>query len=202
MKLLVATTNAGKIREIGAVLAGQVPEACGLELLGLNDLQGISQAEENGATFEENALIKARHCYSLSGIDCVADDSGLEVDALSGGPGVLSARYAGPQATDQDRVSKLLDELKQVPMTRRGARFVCIAAFAGSEGEKVFAGYAEGVILTAPRGDGGFGYDPIFYYEPLGRTFAELATDEKSRISHRGVAFAQMGHWLAGGRAG
>jgi XTP/dITP diphosphohydrolase len=202
MKLLVATTNSGKIREIGAILEGQVSEPCGLELLGLNDLQGVSQAEETGTTFEENALIKARHCYSLSGIDCVADDSGLEVEALSGRPGVFSARYGGPQATDQDRVSTMLDELKQVPMTRRGARFVCVAAFAGSGGEKVFTGYAEGVILTAPRGGGGFGYDPIFYYEPLGRTFAELTMDEKSRISHRSVAFAQMGLWLAGGRAG
>ena len=202
MKLLIATTNAAKISEITNILSEQGLMGHDFEIMGLNALKDIvtdlGDVEETGSTFEENALIKARHYNSLSGIAAVADDSGLEVDALEGRPGVLSARYAGLNATDQDRVAKLLGEMKPVPKAKRGARFVCSAAFVGPNGEKVFTATAPGWILDAPRGVGGFGYDPVFFYEPLGKTFAELSTDEKSRVSHRGRAFSQLARWLTG----
>lgn len=201
MKLLVATTNAGKTREIGAILDEyglggiQGPD---VEIVGLEALPGVVEVEETGSTFEENALIKARYYHSISGYRTLADDSGIEVDALDRRPGVLSARYAGPAATDRDRVNKLLDELKLVPEERRSARFVCAAAFVGPEGEHIFTASAPGRVLTAPRGSGGFGYDPVFYYEPLGKTFAELSDAEKARVSHRGLAFAELARWLKG----
>ena len=169
--------------------------------MGLDQLQSYKETEdveiETGSTFAENALLKARYYYAQTGITTIADDSGLEVDALRGAPGIYSARYAGPEATDRDRVEKLLGELKGIEAARRGARFVCAAAIRWNAGERVFVDEARGRLLDQARGEGGFGYDPIFYYEPLGRTFAELTEEEKVIVGHRGRAFHHLTGWLS-----
>jgi XTP/dITP diphosphohydrolase len=189
MKLLLATTNEGKIQELRKILGEE-----GFELIGLGDW--ATEVEETGETFAENALLKARYYHQVSGLPTVADDSGLEVEALQGAPGVYSARYAGAGASDLNRIMKLLEEMEKVPTEKRGARFVCVAAIAWSGGEHVFAGEAHGTLLKELRGEGGFGYDPIFYYAPLGKTFAELTGKEKAEVSHRGLAFRQLAQWL------
>lgn len=166
-----------------------------IEVVGL-DHSAHTEGIETGATFVENALLKARHFHRLSGLPTAADDSGLEVDAFGGAPGIYSARYAGPGASDADRVALLLKEMTGVPVSRRGARFVCAAAMVWEGGEKVFLDDVRGVILSGPRGTNGFGYDPVFFYEPLARTFAQLDPDEKSDVSHRGKAFRELGGWL------
>ena len=186
MRILLATTNEGKIIELQRILGEQ-----GIDLVGL-DATASTEEIETGATFAENALLKARHYYQASGLPTIADDSGLEVEALGGAPGVRSARWAGPAASDAERIVKLLDELKEVPPGNRAARFVCAAAIVWDSGERVFEDEARGIILDAPRGSNGFGYDPIFYYEPLGKTFAELTGSEKAEVSHRGRAFGQL----------
>lgn len=182
-KLLIATYNRGKARELASLL-GDVPFAIttppeeGLDL----------QVEETGATFEENAVLKARAFARASGLLTLADDSGLEVEALGGEPGVLSSRYAGPGATDEERVQYLLRRLEGVPPEGRRARFRCVIAIARPSGEvEAFQGQVEGSIALEPRGEGGFGYDPVFLL-PQGRTMAELSPEEKNRISHRGQA--------------
>jgi len=190
MKLLLATTNRGKISELKSILGQQQ-----IELIGL-DAADSTEAIETGATFVENALLKAQHYHQRTGLPTIADDSGLEVFALDGRPGVASARYAGPDASDADRIRKLLGELNQVSDGQRAARFVCAAALVWDGGEQVFEDEARGVILRAPRGAGGFGYDPVFLYEPLGKTFAELSESEKAEISHRGRAFRRLVAWL------
>jgi len=152
---------------------------------------------ETGSTFAENALLKARYYHQSRGIVTIADDSGLEVFALGGAPGVYSARYAGPEADDSARIEKLLENLKGVPRERRQARFRCAAAIVWDGGESVFDGDVNGSILENPRGDNGFGFDPIFFYEPLARTFAELTQSEKETISHRGIAFRKLSDWLS-----
>jgi XTP/dITP diphosphohydrolase len=190
VQILLATTNKGKIEELRLILGEH-----GLEVSGLTGAMSTEEIE-TGSTFEENALLKARHYHSLTGCPVIADDSGLEVDALGGAPGLYSARYAGPGATDSDRIIKLLDEMKNVTAERRTARFVCAAALVWAEGERVFVAEARGLITEAPRGQGGFGYDPVFYYPPLGHTFAELSSEEKSATSHRGLAFHRLAGWL------
>lgn len=167
----------------------------GLEVVGLGDL-ATTEEIETGSSFAENALLKARYYRKASGLITLADDSGLEVDALGGAPGVYSARYGGAGASDEERVNKLLNALKEVPPEHRAARFVCVAAIAWDGGEQTFTGEAPGRILAEPRGQAGFGYDPVFFYEPLGRTFAELTTTEKAEVSHRGSAFRQLAGWL------
>jgi len=190
MRILVATTNRGKIEELQRIMGEH-----GLEVAGVSG--AISTEEiETGSTFEENALLKARHYHSLTGEPVIADDSGLEVEALGGRPGLYSARYGGTGATDGDRVMRLLDEIENVAPEDRGARFVCAAAIVWAGGEQVFVEEARGHIIEAPRGRGGFGYDPVFYYDPLGRTFAELSSEEKSAVSHRGLAFHRLAGWL------
>ncbi len=189
MELLLATTNEGKIKELRKILGDE-----GLELLSLGDW--AIEVEETGETFAENALLKARTYHQVSGLPTLADDSGLEVEALNGAPGVYSARYAGAEASDLDRMMKLLDEMKEVPTEKRGARFVCVAAIVWSGDEHVFVGEARGTLLKELRGEGGFGYDPIFYYAPLEKTFAELTNKEKAEVSHRGIAFRQLATWL------
>jgi XTP/dITP diphosphohydrolase len=196
---LLATTNPGKLRELNRILAD-----AGLDVVSL-DLEDLGQSQtgediETGSTFAENALLKARYYHRLSGLPTIGDDSGLEVDALSGGPGIYSARYAGPGASDRDRVDKLLRELRTVEPARRGARFVCAAAIVWGGGERVFVDEARGRLLDGPRGGGGFGYDPIFYHEPLGKTFAELTGEEKRVVGHRGRAFRQLTGWLTESR--
>lgn len=185
-RLLVATNNEGKLREYRDLLAGLPVELVSLREAGI-DLE----VEETGQTFAENAVIKAS-CYArASGLCTLADDSGLEVDALRGEPGVMSARYAGPQATDADRVKLLLDRMKTVPDDQRSARFRCVIAVASPSGQvEISEGTIEGVITWEPRGQYGFGYDPVFYIPEMTRTMAELPPAVKNRISHRARAAA------------
>ena len=183
-KLLVASRNPGKIREYSELLA-DVP----FTLTSL-DTQGLSQeVEENGATFEENARTKAETYAMYSGLLTLADDSGLEVDALSGAPGVHSARYGGPGLSDEERVELLLGNLQQIPWDKRGARFQCVIAIAGPFQETVeVEGVVEGVIQYEVKGANGFGYDPVFYLPELGLTMAELHLEKKNSLSHRSQA--------------
>ncbi len=180
-QIVLATRNAGKAREVRRILAG-----LGVEFLGADDV-GLPRVEETGATFAENALLKARSGTAASGLPCLAEDSGLVVDALGGAPGVHSARYAGAQGDDDANVRLVLERMHG--LEDRRARFVCVAALVAPDGREWNAqGVLEGVVTEAPRGSGGFGYDPIF--QPLGetRTNAELSAREKDRISHRGQA--------------
>jgi XTP/dITP diphosphohydrolase len=191
MRILLATTNQGKVAEIRQIMGEK-----GIDLIGLSDSDS-TEPIETGSTFEENALLKAKHYYRLAGLPTIADDSGLEVEALGGSPGVHSARYAGLGADDSARVSKLLEEMKDVPRRRRRARFVCAAAIVWDGGQNVVMEEARGLILQKARGHNGFGYDPVFLYEPLGKTFAELAPSEKAEVSHRGRAFRKLADWLS-----
>lgn len=190
MRIMLASANAAKIAELKDIL-GQA----GIEVIGLGDRSSTEEIE-TGSTFTENALLKARYYRDVSGLPTIADDSGLEVETLGGEPGVRSARYGGPGASDADRINKLLDKLRNVPHDRRQCRFVCVAAIAWDGGERTFMGESFGSILTEPRGQGGFGYDPVFFYQPLGRTFAELTAAEKANVSHRGRAFRKLVTWL------
>jgi XTP/dITP diphosphohydrolase len=186
--IVVATGNPGKLRECAAVLA-----PAGFTVLGLEELSDTTPVEETGSTFEANARLKAEG-YSLRTPHLVlADDSGLEVDALGGAPGVLSARYGGPDLTDPERCTAVLDALKNTPDGSRAARFRCVLALA-REGRTLgtFAGVVEGTILRAPRGANGFGYDPIFFHPPSGRAFGELTRAEKELVSHRGLALRKL----------
>lgn len=191
MRILLATTNQGKVAELQQIMGEK-----GIELIGLSDSES-TEPIETGRTFSENALLKANHYHRVAGLPTIADDSGLEVEALGGAPGVHSARYAGLGADDGARVTKLLEEMKDLPPRRRRARFVCAAAIVWEGGQKVVLDEARGVILQSPRGHNGFGYDPVFFYEPFGKTFAQLAPSEKAEVSHRGRAFRQLANWLS-----
>ena len=186
MKLLIATHNPGKKREYAELLQG-----LNVELITLDDL-GIGEAvEEDGESYAENALLKAQFYAAAEGVLTLADDSGLEVDALGGAPGVLTARYAGEGATDEQRYSLLLRQLREVPDERRTARFRCAIALAWPDGPtEVTQGTCEGRITHKPRGKHGFGYDPVFYVPKYGCTMAELPLEIKNRISHRARAAA------------
>jgi XTP/dITP diphosphohydrolase len=191
-RLLVATANPHKVREYAQLLRDLPVELVGLEDVGLDGLP-----EETGVTFEENALLKARHCAATSGLLSLGDDSGLEVDALGGEPGVRSSRWAGPEATDAERNRLLLQRVRDVPEGRRGARFVCVVAVVDPDGaEATFRGELSGTLAREPRGHGGFGYDPIVYVPELERTVGELSAEEKHWISHRGQAAAAARGWL------
>lgn len=193
-RLVVATGNAGKLREFRALLAG-LP----FEVVSQAEL-GVTPAPETGATFAENALLKARHAAAVTGAAALADDSGLEVDALGGAPGIRSARYAGEDAADPSRVDaanniRLMAELAGIAPASRAARYRCVLAFVRGPTDlaPLFAdGVWEGVILESPRGAGGFGYDPYFWLPERGMTVAELAPEEKNRLSHRGRALAGL----------
>jgi len=186
MQLLVATNNPGKVREYADLLDG-----LGLELLGLAGIGLGNGVDETGQTFVENAQLKAQAYCRASRLLTLADDSGLEVEALGGAPGVHSARYAGPMASDADRIRKLLTALCSVPAEQRAARFRCVIALAWPDGRlETFEGQCEGVIAFEPQGTNGFGFDPIFYLPELGCTMAELPTEVKNRISHRARAAA------------
>jgi XTP/dITP diphosphohydrolase len=185
-RLVVATLNRSKGSELASLLRG-----VRYEVVVLADVPGAVLPEETGSTYRENALLKAYAAARASGGLVLADDSGLEVDALEGAPGVRSARFGGPGLDDTGRCARLLDALRGVPSARRTARFRCVIALVEpGQREETVEGAADGVILDAPRGMGGFGYDPLFYYPPLGRTFAELTEAEKARVSHRGLALA------------
>ena len=182
--LLVATRNRGKLRELASLLS-DVP----MRLVSLDEAGVDGEVEETGATFEENAVLKATAYARASGLTTLADDSGLEVDALGGEPGVRSARYAGAGADDAARVRRLLRNLRETPAGRRQARFRCAIAVASLNGPvRTFAGVCEGTIADAPRGRNGFGYDPVFLFPETGRTMAELSDEEKDAVSHRGMA--------------
>lgn len=194
MKILLATGNQNKIREFRGLFT-EFP----LEVLASGDIPGLELPPETGHTFTENALIKARYAASYSGLSTVADDSGLVVEALGGAPGVYSARYAGAGATDRENRDKLLLEMQGVSKAKRGASFVCALAYVepGAGLEKIFTGTLDGCITTAPSGEGGFGYDPVFFVPKKGKTAAELSMGEKNAISHRGVALRKFRKWFA-----
>ncbi|WP_417564901.1 RdgB/HAM1 family non-canonical purine NTP pyrophosphatase [Marinobacter sp.] len=192
-KLVIASNNKGKIAELAELLAplGMAPIAQG-EL-------GVAEAEEPAITFVENAILKARHAARETGLPALADDSGLAVDALGGQPGVRSARFAGENATDQDNVNALLEAMTDIPDEQRGAQFHCVLVYlrhADDPTPVICHGLWPGSILRAPRGDGGFGYDPVFLAPEQGCSAAELSRDEKSRISHRGRALRLLAEQL------
>ncbi|MGA8270672.1 MAG: RdgB/HAM1 family non-canonical purine NTP pyrophosphatase [Candidatus Sulfotelmatobacter sp.] len=205
-KILIATSNQGKLRDFtGAALRH------GIEIAGIRDFSSLPPVVEDGLTFEANARKKAE-AYSryAPGEIVVADDSGLEIDSLNGAPGVHSARYAAPDlqnkepheadsnTDDEANNARVLRELRDVPRDRRTGRFVCVLA-AARDGETLatFRGTAEGIILDAPRGGNGFGYDPLFYFPGIEKTFAELSAEEKAEYSHRGAAFRQLLQWIS-----
>ena len=187
-ELLVATGNAGKVRELSQLLAG-LP----VRLRHLADFGDVLEPEETGTTFAANATLKALYYSKLSGLPTLSDDSGLAVDALGGAPGVYSARYAGPQATYAERIAKLLEELAATGDGERRARFVCVIAVAdpSTGAVETFEGTCEGRIAHAPRGTGGFGYDPVFIPEGYAQTFGELPDEVKHSVSHRARALAR-----------
>lgn len=188
-KMVLATSNANKLGEIRAIL-----EDLDIEILSLADvgLEGI-EIVEDGSTYEENSLKKAREIMKRTGVDTIADDSGLEVEALDGAPGIYSARYAGDEASDADNNLLLLENLKDVPVEARGARFVSAVSVAFADGrELVVRGAVEGRIAFKAQGNNGFGYDPLFYYPQENCTFAQLDPDFKNRISHRSQALLAL----------
>ena len=188
VKLLLASSNPGKLREYQALAAGHA-----VELAALPNFAALPSFDESAPTFAENAAGKALHYSRYARLPVIADDSGLVVPALGDAPGVHSARYAGPGASDADHVRKLLEDLRSIEVRDRAARFVCVLVMA-QQGRAlgVFSAFVAGELLEAPRGGQGFGFDPIFYYPPLGRTFAELTHEEKNQHSHRGQAFRKL----------
>lgn len=179
--IVLASRNEHKIEELRATLA-----PLGIELKSTYDFPDLEEVEEDQDTLEGNALKKARYVHKQTGLSALSDDTGLEVDALNGRPGVFSARYAGENASYQDNVDKLLDELAGVPMERRGAQFRTVAAFVTDNGKYTFEGVCRGMIISEERGSGGFGYDPVFLPAAYSETFAELDPETKNKISHRG----------------
>lgn len=163
-----------------------------MDVLSSADFPLIGDIPESGESFEENALIKARTVSSFTSKPAIADDSGIMVDALGGKPGVFSARFAGVNATDEENNRKLLDLLKNVPLSERGATFVCVIAIVNGVKEHLVRGECRGVIIEEPRGEMGFGYDPLFYYPPRGKTFAQMLPHEKMAVSHRGRALRKL----------
>ena len=186
MTLVIATSNKGKTAEIKDLLKG-FP----VDIKNLNDFGPIPPLKEEGNTFDENAYQKASFTARILGLPALADDSGLEVKALDGAPGIHSARYAGPSATDQEKTAKLLQAMEG--KANRAATFTCVISIAVPSGVALtYEGRCEGLITEAPAGDDGFGYDPVFYYPPMQRTFAQLSSEEKNRVSHRGKALAEL----------
>jgi XTP/dITP diphosphohydrolase len=191
--LVLATRNPGKLRELDRILGTQI------RLAGLEDFPGAPDVPETGATFEENALLKARAIAAHTGLAAVADDSGLCVDALNGMPGVLSARWAGGHGDDKANLDLVLAQIADVPDARRGARFVCAAALVlPDRREWVVTGTVEGRLIRVPRGSGGFGYDPIFLPDGFDLTTAEMTPEAKDAISHRGRAFRALAPFITG----
>ncbi len=190
-RLILATNNPYKISELSAMLAGS-----GITILTRNDFPDFPEIEETAVTLAENALEKSRAIFRKYGIPAVADDTGLEVEYLGGAPGVFSARYAGPGCSFDDNNRKLLRELEGVPPDRRSARFITVIAVTYAGGDVCLEGEVRGIILTERRGANGFGYDPVFLYPPLGKTFAEMTPAEKNSVSHRGAALRKFTDWL------
>ena len=188
-KIVLASSNAGKVREFNELLQGS-----GIEVVP-QTLYGVPDIEETGLSFVENAILKARNAAQHTGLPAIADDSGLEVDALDGAPGIYSARYAGDGASDEDNLLKLLDALKDTPDAERGARFQCLMVHLRHGADptpRIVQGTWEGAILHTPRGDNGFGYDPVFYVPEQDCSSAQLAPGIKNRLSHRGQALRRL----------
>jgi XTP/dITP diphosphohydrolase len=193
-QLLLASRNTKKLAELQRILGPEVP---GVTVLGLDDVPAYPEVPETGATFADNALIKAREGYRRTGIATVADDSGLTVDALNGMPGVLSARWSGKHGDDEANLRLVLGQLADTPDSRLGAAFVCAVALVSSSGEVVVDGRMAGRLVREPRGDNGFGYDPIFVPDGYAVTSAELPSQEKDAISHRGKALRAVVPYVA-----
>ncbi len=192
MNILFATTNPGKMKEVGALL--QIP---GIRLFHLGDMDHrIKAPEESGDTFEANALLKARYYHQHYRLPVIADDAGLVVPALNNEPGVFSARYAGPQATDKQNNQKLLRRIREQGLARPVAYFQAVVVFIDNGETHIFEGRCHGIITEEPRGENGFGYDPLFEIEEKACTFAEMDLDLKNSISHRGKAFASLAGYL------
>ncbi len=188
MKVLVASNNKGKLKEFNKIL-GEL----GIECISMNDAGIDIDVEETGTTFLENAKIKAEAIYKIAKIPTVSDDSGLCVDALGGEPGVYSARYAGEHGNDEKNNEKLLANLKNIPPEKRTARFMSVVYLVLDDNTAISAqGTAEGFIIDEPKGENGFGYDPIFFSPTLGKTFAQASVEEKNAISHRGSALREL----------
>jgi XTP/dITP diphosphohydrolase len=197
VKVVVATRNRHKVTEIGVLLA---EAGLAIEAVTIDEIAPDAALMENEETFEGNALAKARQANIACGLPAIADDSGIEADALGGAPGVRSARWAGEPCDDARNNEKMLREMAGVPAEKRTARYRCAAAFVdvAAGAEIVCAGACEGVLLTAPRGSGGFGYDPLFLIPSLGRTMAEINLAEKNKLSHRAAAFRSLAEALSG----
>lgn len=194
MDIVLATRNRKKIEEIKSILS-VMEDPPGI--LTLDDFPECHEVEEDGETFEANAVKKAVYISECTGMTAIADDSGLEAEALKGAPGVLSARYAGESADDRANFEKLLNEMRKVPGKHRNARFVCCIAMVFPDGDvKTFFGYVNGRLGTEPKGKNGFGYDPVFYPENSNRTFAEMNDNEKNSLSHRGMALKELQKYL------
>lgn len=188
MRLVIASNNQDKINEYS-----QMFKSLGIEIVSLKGLGLDIEVEEDGETFEENAIKKAKEICKICGEVSLADDSGLCVDSLNGAPGVYSARYSGENASYSNNNKKLLEELKGVPKEERTAHFVCVIAVVFPDGRTILSrGETEGLILEELQGEGGFGYDPIFYYPPFNKTFAEVSKEEKNSVSHRGRALEKL----------
>ncbi len=188
-KIVLASNNKGKVREFGEMLSTLNMEVVPQATFNIED------ADETGLTFVENAIIKARHASAIAGLPAIADDSGLEVDFLKGAPGIYSARYSGEGATDEKNLLKLLEALKDVPEEKRTARFQCVLVYMQHENDPtpiICQGTWEGVILTEPQGENGFGYDPIFYVPTHKCSSAQLNAEEKNKLSHRGQALKML----------
>jgi|TARA_B110000467_G_scaffold109105_1_gene99432 XTP/dITP diphosphohydrolase len=187
MKIILATHNADKRNEMMAALAD-----LNIEILSLEDFPQVGEIIEDGHTLVENAKIKAKAVFDITGIPAISDDTGLLVDALDGAPGVYSARYAGEHATYSDNVNKLLDEMKDILAQNRGAQFQTSMVFLNNDTELMANGIVKGQITETPKGVGGFGYDPVFYIPEQEKTFAEMTIQEKNQISHRGIALRNL----------
>jgi len=190
IKIVFATNNAHKVSEFRSCFTQMGVEA---EIITIKETGFKGEIIENADTFEGNAFIKAKTLCDYTGMIAVADDSGLVVDALNGAPGVYSARYAGENASDSDNINKLLSELKKHPDAKRNAKFVCSMCVCRPDGQTLYVnGESEGLIIDELRGDGRFGYDPVFYYPPFDKTFAEMTSEEKNSVSHRGRAIENL----------
>ena len=190
LKIVIATNNSHKISEFRSCFLQKGIE---FELVTIKEAVFAGEIIEDADSFEGNAYIKAKTLCDHTGMIAIADDSGLVVDALGGAPGVYSARYAGEGATDMQNIEKLLHELKDVPAGEKTARFVCTICVCRPDGERLFvSGSSEGIIIDELRGDGRFGYDPVFLYPPMNKTFAEMSSEEKNSVSHRGRAIESL----------
>jgi XTP/dITP diphosphohydrolase len=197
VKIVLATRNKNKVEEIREILKMYLGDEIfsQIELLSSADFQ-IPEIEEDGETYEENALKKAREVYKFTKLPSLADDSGIEVEILGGRPGVFSARYAGEGATDEENNKKLLKELENVPIEKRKAKFKCVIAYVDSVEERIFYGETSGKVIFEPLGDGGFGYDPLFLPDGFDLTYAQLPGEVKNRISHRSKALQKFAEFL------